>query len=53
MTQGQAGHDTRERQKRRVVVQCNVSGRDVARFVGEVRARIDREPALPAGYYVA
>ncbi|MCH8007045.1 MAG: efflux RND transporter permease subunit [Planctomycetes bacterium] len=44
---------TREWQKRRVVVQCNVRGRDVAGFVGEVQARIDRELALPAGYYVA
>ncbi|MCH8007037.1 MAG: efflux RND transporter permease subunit, partial [Planctomycetes bacterium] len=44
---------TREWQKRRVVVQCNVRGRDVASFVEEVRARIDRELALPAGYYVA
>ena len=44
---------TREWQKRRVVVQCNVRGRDVASFVEEVRERIDRELALPAGYYVA
>ncbi|MHC4414996.1 MAG: efflux RND transporter permease subunit [Planctomycetota bacterium] len=44
---------TREWQKRRVVVQCNVRGRDVAGFVEEVRARIDRELAPPAGYYVA
>jgi cobalt-zinc-cadmium resistance protein CzcA len=44
---------TREWQKRRVVVQCNVRGRDVAGFVDEVRASIDRGLVLPSGYYVA
>jgi cobalt-zinc-cadmium resistance protein CzcA len=44
---------TREWQKRRIVVQCNVRGRDVASFVDEVRRRVDRELGLPAGYYVA
>ena len=44
---------TREWPKRRVVVQCNVRGRDVAGFVEQVRARIDRELSLPAGCYVA
>jgi cobalt-zinc-cadmium resistance protein CzcA len=44
---------TREWQKRRVLVQCNVRGRDVAGFVDEVRRRIDQELALPFGYHVA
>jgi cobalt-zinc-cadmium resistance protein CzcA len=44
---------TREWQKRRVVVQCNVHGRDVAGFVEEVRTRVDRELTLPSGCYVA
>ena len=43
---------TREWQKRRVVVQCNVRGRDVAGFVDEVQTRIGRELEMPAGYYV-
>src|SRR5688572_2298807 len=44
---------TREWQRRRIVVQCNVSGRDLAGFVDEVRQRIDAELDLPPGYYVA
>jgi cobalt-zinc-cadmium resistance protein CzcA len=44
---------TREWQKRRIVVQCNVRDRDVASLVEEVRERIDREVDLPAGYYTA
>jgi len=44
---------TREWQKRRIVVQCNVRDRDVASFVDEVRQRIDSEVDLPTGYYVA
>ncbi|MGI9014412.1 MAG: efflux RND transporter permease subunit [Phycisphaerales bacterium] len=44
---------TREWQKRRIVVQCNVRDRDVASLVEEVRERISREVDLPASYYVA
>ncbi len=44
---------TREWQRRRIVVQCNVRGRDVGGFVGEARKRLDREVELPAGYYMA
>lgn len=43
---------TREWQKRRIVVQCNVSGRDVSGFVKEVQHRIDSELNLPSGYHV-
>ena len=43
---------TREWQKRRIVVQCNVSGRDVAGFVEEVRRRLETELDLPIGYHV-
>ena len=42
----------REWAKRRVVVQANVRGRDVGGYVAEIRRRIEREVALPAGYYV-
>lgn len=44
---------TREWQKRRIVVQCNVRDRDVAGVVSEVRERIAREIDLPVGYYIA
>ena len=44
---------TREWQRRRIVVQCNVTGRDVASFVADVRQRINDQLELPAGYYTA
>jgi cobalt-zinc-cadmium resistance protein CzcA len=43
---------TREWQKRRIVVQCNVRGRDLGGFVNEVRNTIDENLNLPGGYYV-
>ena len=42
---------SRESGKRRVVVGANVDGRDLAGFVAEAQARIDREVRLPEGYY--
>ena len=42
----------REWSKRRVVVQCNVRGRDVASLVAEARRRIESEIDFPPGYYV-
>jgi cobalt-zinc-cadmium resistance protein CzcA len=44
---------TREWQRRRIVVQCNVRDRDVGSFVEEARDRISREVELPAGSYVS
>ncbi len=44
---------TREWQRRRIVVQCNVRGRDVGGFVEEARERIASDVALPQGYYVS
>jgi len=44
---------TREWQRRRIVVQCNVRGRDVGGFVEEARERISAEVSLPQGYYVS
>jgi len=41
----------REWARRRVVVQANVRGRDVASFVEEARARVDSDVSLPSGYY--
>jgi cobalt-zinc-cadmium resistance protein CzcA len=43
---------TREWQRRRIVAQCNVRGRDVGSFVSEARQRIAAEIDLPAGYFV-
>ena len=43
---------TREWQKRRVVVQCNVVGRDLGGFVAEAQRRLDRELDLPTGYHL-
>ncbi len=42
----------RESARRQVVVQANVGGRDVVGFVEEVRAAIEREVQLPAGYHI-
>jgi cobalt-zinc-cadmium resistance protein CzcA len=38
--------------RRRIVVQCNVRGRDVGSFVEEARARIESGVQLPAEYHV-
>jgi heavy metal efflux system protein len=43
---------SRENGKRRVVVQCNVRGRDLGGFVAEAEQRIDAEVKLPAGYWI-
>ena len=43
---------SRENGKRRVVVQANVRGRDLASFVDESRDRIDVSVRLPAGYWL-
>lgn len=44
----------REKVVRRVVVQCNTEGRDLASVVADIRRAIDAElvPRLPPGYYV-
>jgi heavy metal efflux system protein len=42
---------SRENGKRRVVVQCNVRGRDLGGFVAEAQRRIDAEVKLPSGYW--
>lgn len=43
---------SREAVRRRVVVELNVRGRDVASFVAEANRRLAKEIALPAGYYM-
>ncbi len=44
---------SREDGKRRVVVTANVRGRDLGSFVTELRAKVDAEVELPAGYWVS
>ncbi|MDE2756687.1 MAG: CusA/CzcA family heavy metal efflux RND transporter, partial [Acidobacteriota bacterium] len=43
----------REDSQRRMVVQCNVRGRDVGSFVAEARERVLAAIDLPAGYYMS
>ncbi len=42
----------REWSKRRVVVQCNARGRDVASLVGDAQRRIAEQVELPPGYFI-
>jgi cobalt-zinc-cadmium resistance protein CzcA len=46
------GSITREWSQRRIVVQCNVRGRDIGSFVSELRQRLDAEIDLPSGYFI-
>ena len=48
-----ANQVSRENGRRRVVVQCNVRGRDLAGFVEESRAAIAHDVKLPAGAWIA
>ena len=41
---------SRENGQRRITVEANVRGRDLGSFVGEARARVDREVSLTPGY---
>jgi heavy metal efflux system protein len=43
---------SREAVRRRIVVELNVRGRDVASFVAEASRRLRQEVQLPPGYYV-
>jgi cobalt-zinc-cadmium resistance protein CzcA len=47
-----ANQVSRENSKRRVVVQCNVSGRDLGGFVREARKKIDAQVTLPEGAWL-
>jgi len=42
----------REEGQRRIVVMSNVRGRDLGGFVAEARSKIEREVALPTGYFI-
>ena len=43
---------TRENFQRRITVEANVRGRDLAGFVADVQQAIDRDLELPVGYFV-
>ena len=42
----------REDGKRRIVVTCNIRGRDIGTFVAEARSKIAAQVRLPAGYWM-
>ncbi len=41
---------SRDQIRRRTIIQCNVRGRDLAGFVAEARAAVDKQVKLPPGY---
>jgi cobalt-zinc-cadmium resistance protein CzcA len=41
---------SRDKIRRRLLIQCNVRGRDLAGFVAEARSTVDAEVKLPPGY---
>jgi len=43
---------SRENGQRRLAVQANIRGRDLASFVAELKTRLDKELKLPPGYYL-
>ncbi len=43
---------SREYGQRRIVVECNVRGRDIGGFVAEAKKRIQEAVSLPLGYYI-
>jgi cobalt-zinc-cadmium resistance protein CzcA len=42
----------RENALRRVVVKCNVEGRDIGSFVHDAQAAVEQQVKMPAGYFV-
>lgn len=43
---------SREMGQRRIVIECNVTGRDLGGFVAEAQRKIDAAVKLPPGYFV-
>jgi len=43
---------SRENGKRRIVVSCNVRGRDLGSFVNEAQSQIREQVKIPAGYWI-
>lgn len=48
-----AAQINRENGRRRMAIECNVTGRDIGSFVHEAQQRIRRQVALPSGYYLS
>jgi CzcA family heavy metal efflux pump len=42
----------RENARRRIVVQCNVAGRDLGSAIAEIQAKIAERVQLPTGYFI-
>jgi cobalt-zinc-cadmium resistance protein CzcA len=42
----------REDGKRRIIVTCNIRGRDIGTFVAEAQSKIKEQVKLPAGYWI-
>lgn len=42
----------RESGQRRIIVQCNIRGRDIGSFVQEAQEKIHKSVKLPPGYYI-
>jgi cobalt-zinc-cadmium resistance protein CzcA len=42
----------RENARRRIIVECNVEGRDIGGFVAEAQKLIAEKTKLPSGYYI-
>ncbi len=43
---------SRDDSKRRIVIECNVRGRDIGGFVAESQMKLKEKLKLPAGYYI-
>ncbi|MFN8390488.1 MAG: efflux RND transporter permease subunit [Bdellovibrionota bacterium] len=43
---------SREAAQRRIVIECNVSGRDIGSFVQEAKAKIETAVKFPPGYFM-
>lgn len=43
---------SREMAQRRILIQCNVTGRDLGGFVQEAKQKIDNAVKLPPGYFI-
>ncbi len=43
---------SRENGQRRIVIECNVTGRDMGSFVADAQRTVGREVVLPTGYFV-
>jgi len=43
---------SRENGQRRIVIECNVSGRDIGGFVAEAQKKIAAQVQLPPGYFI-